>query len=142
MHDAVLLEVNGPAGHLVLNRPAQKAGDRPGSPGFALVPGSPLSSWWISRSLPTMRFSHSQDALVTGQAMWRLALDSLGGRSSLPGAMWDTPIGANLRLGPDEFNFLASIEKRAPMMRWQTETDTSRSNASRGPVTLTPPLSS
>jgi enoyl-CoA hydratase len=49
---------------------------------------------------------HPRDALVTGKAMHNMALDSLGGSQQfLRGTVGHT-LGTNLRIEPDEFNFL------------------------------------
>jgi len=49
---------------------------------------------------------HARDALVTGKAMWHLALDSLGGSQQFARGYVGHTLGTNLRLEPDEFNFL------------------------------------
>ena len=49
---------------------------------------------------------HPRDALVTGKAMWQLALDSLGGSEQFSRGYVGHTLGTNLRFEPDEFNFL------------------------------------
>ena len=49
---------------------------------------------------------HPRDALVTGRAMWQLALDSLGGSDQFARGYVGHTLGTNLRFEQDEFNFL------------------------------------
>jgi enoyl-CoA hydratase/carnithine racemase len=49
---------------------------------------------------------HPRDALVTGRAMWQLALDSLGGSEQFARGYVGHTLGTNLRFEEDEFNFL------------------------------------
>jgi enoyl-CoA hydratase len=49
---------------------------------------------------------HARDALVTGRAMWQLAMDSLGGSEQFARGYVGHTLGTNLRFEPDEFNFL------------------------------------
>jgi enoyl-CoA hydratase len=49
---------------------------------------------------------HPRDALVTGKAMWQLALDSLGGSQQFARGYVGHTLGTNIRYEEDEFNFL------------------------------------
>lgn len=49
---------------------------------------------------------HPRDALVTGKAMYQMALDSLGGSQQFWRGYVGHTLGTNLRFEPDEFNFL------------------------------------
>ncbi|ODU07056.1 MAG: hypothetical protein ABS81_02955 [Pseudonocardia sp. SCN 72-86] len=49
---------------------------------------------------------HPRDALVTGRAMWQLAMDSLGGSDQFARGYVGHTLGTNLRFEADEFNFL------------------------------------
>ena len=49
---------------------------------------------------------HPRDALVTGKAVYQIALDSLGGSQQFWRGTVGHTLGTNLRLEPDEFNFL------------------------------------
>jgi enoyl-CoA hydratase len=49
---------------------------------------------------------HPRDALVTGKAMYQMALDSLGGSQQFARGYVGHTLGTNLRLEEDEFNFL------------------------------------
>ena len=49
---------------------------------------------------------HPRDALVTGKAMHNMALDSLGGSQQILRGTVGHTLGTNLRIEPDEFNFL------------------------------------
>lgn len=49
---------------------------------------------------------HPRDALVTGKAMWQMALDSLGGSQQFARGYVGHTLGTNLRFEDDEFNFL------------------------------------
>ncbi len=49
---------------------------------------------------------HPRDALVTGKAMWQLALESLGGSEQFARGYLGHTLGTNLRFEPDELNFL------------------------------------
>jgi enoyl-CoA hydratase len=49
---------------------------------------------------------HPRDALVTGKAMWQMALDSLGSSQQFARGYVGHTLGTNLRFEPDEFNFL------------------------------------
>lgn len=49
---------------------------------------------------------HPRDALVTGSAMWQMALDSLGGSQQFARGYVGHTLGTNLRFENDEFNFL------------------------------------
>jgi enoyl-CoA hydratase len=49
---------------------------------------------------------HPRDALVTGKAMFQMALDSLGGSQQFWRGYVGHTLGTNLRFEPDEFNFL------------------------------------
>jgi enoyl-CoA hydratase len=49
---------------------------------------------------------HPRDALVTGKAVYQMALDSLGGSQQFWRGTVGHTLGTNLRLEPDEFNFL------------------------------------
>ncbi|MFE2429319.1 enoyl-CoA hydratase/isomerase family protein [Streptomyces sp. NPDC059373] len=49
---------------------------------------------------------HPRDALVTGKAMYQMALDSLGGTQQFWRGYVGHTLGTNLRFEPDEFNFL------------------------------------
>ncbi|HEY3877059.1 MAG TPA: enoyl-CoA hydratase/isomerase family protein [Trebonia sp.] len=54
---------------------------------------------------------HPRDALVTGKAMWQMALDSLGGSQQFARGYVGHTLGTNLRLEEDEFNFLRERRK-------------------------------
>jgi enoyl-CoA hydratase len=56
--------------------------------------------------------THPRDALVTGKAMWQMALDSLGGSQQFARGYVGHTLGTNLRLEPDEFNFLKARRDR------------------------------
>jgi enoyl-CoA hydratase len=56
--------------------------------------------------------AHPRDALVTGKAMWHLALDSLGGSQQFARGYVGHTLGTNLRLEADEFNFLKERQRR------------------------------
>jgi enoyl-CoA hydratase len=56
--------------------------------------------------------SHPRDALVTGKAMWQMALDSLGSSQQFARGYVGHTLGTNLRLEPDEFNFLKERQRR------------------------------
>jgi enoyl-CoA hydratase len=72
----------------------------------------------VNRSVPEERLEsvveewagriaqHPRDALVTGRAMWQLALDSLGGSDQFARGYVGHTLGTNLRFEEDEFNFL------------------------------------
>lgn len=49
---------------------------------------------------------HPRDALVTGKAMFQMALDSLGGSQQFARGYVGHTLGTNLRLEADEYNFL------------------------------------
>jgi enoyl-CoA hydratase len=49
---------------------------------------------------------HPRDAIVTGKAMFQMALDSLGGSQQFYRGYVGHTLGTNLRLEEDEFNFL------------------------------------
>ena len=49
---------------------------------------------------------HPRDALVTGKAMWQMALDSLGGSQQFARGYVGHTLGTNIRFEDDEFNFL------------------------------------
>lgn len=49
---------------------------------------------------------HPRDALVTGKAMFQMALDSLGGSQQFHRGYVGHTLGTNLRLEEDEYNFL------------------------------------
>ena len=49
---------------------------------------------------------HPRDALVTGKAMYQMALDSLGGSQQFARGYIGHTLGTNLRFEEDEFNFL------------------------------------
>jgi enoyl-CoA hydratase len=49
---------------------------------------------------------HPRDALVTGKAMYQMALDSLGGSQQFARGYVGHTLGTNLRFEEDEFNFL------------------------------------
>ncbi|SDH51258.1 enoyl-CoA hydratase/isomerase family protein [Pseudonocardia oroxyli] len=49
---------------------------------------------------------HPRDALVTGRAMWQMAMDSLGGSDQFARGYVGHTLGTNLRFEDDEFNFL------------------------------------
>ncbi|MFM0128320.1 enoyl-CoA hydratase/isomerase family protein [Paraburkholderia sediminicola] len=49
---------------------------------------------------------HPRDALVTGKAMFQMALDSLGGSQQFYRGYVGHTLGTNLRLEDDEYNFL------------------------------------
>jgi enoyl-CoA hydratase len=49
---------------------------------------------------------HPRDALITGKAVYQMALDSLGGSQQFWRGTVGHTLGTNLRLEPDEFNFL------------------------------------
>jgi len=49
---------------------------------------------------------HPRDALVTGKAMFQMALDSLGGSQQFCRGYVGHTLGTNLRLEDDEYNFL------------------------------------
>lgn len=55
---------------------------------------------------------HPRDALVTGKAMYQLALDSLGGSGQFWRGYVGHTLGTNLRLEADEFNFLRQRRDR------------------------------
>lgn len=55
---------------------------------------------------------HPRDALVTGKAMYQLALDSLGGTQQIWRGYVGHTLGTNLRFEPDEFNFLRERARR------------------------------
>jgi enoyl-CoA hydratase len=68
------------------------------------VPGDELEQTvedWAARVA-----RHPRDALVTGKAMWQLALESLGGSEQFGRGYVGHTLGTNLRFEPDEFNFL------------------------------------
>jgi enoyl-CoA hydratase len=68
------------------------------------VPESELEATvadWASRVA-----RHARDALVTGKAMWHLALDSLGSSQQFARGYVGHTLGTNLRIEFDEFNFL------------------------------------
>jgi enoyl-CoA hydratase len=50
--------------------------------------------------------AHPRDALVTGKAMWQMALDSLGSSQQFARGYVGHTLGTNLRFEDDEFNFL------------------------------------
>jgi enoyl-CoA hydratase len=56
--------------------------------------------------------AHPRDALVTGKAMWQMALDSLGGSQQFARGYVGHTLGTNLRLEADEFNFLKERRDR------------------------------
>jgi enoyl-CoA hydratase len=56
--------------------------------------------------------AHPRDALVTGKAMWQMALDSLGGSQQFARGYVGHTLGTNLRLEDDEFNFLKERRNR------------------------------
>ncbi|MDQ0616658.1 enoyl-CoA hydratase/isomerase family protein [Arthrobacter globiformis] len=56
---------------------------------------------WASRVA-----QHPRDALVTGKAMWQMALESLGGSEQFARGYVGHTLGTNLRFEEDEFNFL------------------------------------
>jgi enoyl-CoA hydratase len=72
----------------------------------------------INRSVPAERLEetveawarrvaqHPRDALVTGKAMFQMALDSLGGSQQFCRGYVGHTLGTNLRLEDDEYNFL------------------------------------
>ncbi|GAB2603737.1 hypothetical protein GCM10009696_06590 [Kocuria himachalensis] len=49
---------------------------------------------------------HPRDALVTGKAMWQMAMESLGGSEQFARGYVGHTLGTNLRFEDDEFNFL------------------------------------
>lgn len=49
---------------------------------------------------------HPRDALVTGKAMWQMALDSLGSSQQFARGYVGHTLGTNLRFEDDEFNFV------------------------------------
>jgi enoyl-CoA hydratase len=49
---------------------------------------------------------HPRDALVTGKAMFQMALDSMGGSQQIYRGYVGHTLGTNLRLEEDEYNFL------------------------------------
>ena len=55
---------------------------------------------------------HPRDALVTGKAMYQMALDSLGGTQQIWRGYVGHTLGTNLRFEPDEFNFLRDRARR------------------------------
>jgi enoyl-CoA hydratase len=68
------------------------------------VPESELESTveeWAARVA-----QHPRDALVTGKAMWQMALDSLGSSQQFARGYVGHTLGTNLRFEGDEFNFL------------------------------------
>jgi enoyl-CoA hydratase len=68
------------------------------------VPAADLES--VTEDWAARVARHPRDALVTGKAMWQLALDSLGGSAQFGRGYVGHTLGTNLRLEPDEFNFL------------------------------------
>ena len=52
---------------------------------------------------------HPRDALVTGKAMWQMTMESLGGAEQFSRGYVGHTLGTNLRLEPDEFNFLKEL---------------------------------
>ena len=54
---------------------------------------------------------HPRDALVTGKAMYQMALDSLGGSQQFARGYVGHTLGTNLRFEEDEFNFLRERRK-------------------------------
>jgi enoyl-CoA hydratase len=56
--------------------------------------------------------AHPRDALVTGKAMWQMALDSLGSSQQFARGYVGHTLGTNLRLEQDEFNFLKKRARR------------------------------
>jgi enoyl-CoA hydratase len=56
--------------------------------------------------------AHPRDALVTGKAMWQMALDNLGGSQQFARGYVGHTLGTNLRLEADEFNFLKQRRER------------------------------
>jgi enoyl-CoA hydratase len=55
---------------------------------------------------------HPRDALVTGKAMYQMALDSLGGSQQFWRGYVGHTLGTNLRFEADEFNFLKERGRR------------------------------
>jgi enoyl-CoA hydratase len=55
---------------------------------------------------------HPRDALVTGKAMYQMALDSLGGSQQFWRGYVGHTLGTNLRFEEDEFNFLRERSHR------------------------------
>lgn len=55
---------------------------------------------------------HPRDALVTGKAMWQMALDSLGSSQQFARGYVGHTLGTNLRFEPDEFNFLQQRQEK------------------------------
>ena len=82
--------------------------------------GGPEAAQWglVNRSVPAAELEqtvqdwaarvarHPRDALVTGKAMWQLAMESLGGSAQFGRGYVGHTLGTNLRFEPDEFNFL------------------------------------
>lgn len=54
---------------------------------------------------------HPRDALVTGKAMHQMAMESLGAAEQFARGFVGHTLGTNLRLEPDEFNFLRERAK-------------------------------
>lgn len=74
------------------------------------VPESELASTvaeWAERVA-----AHPRDALVTGKAMWQMALDSLGSSQQFARGYVGHTLGTNLRLEDDEFNFLKERQRK------------------------------
>jgi enoyl-CoA hydratase len=55
---------------------------------------------------------HPRDALVTGKAMWQMALDSLGSSQQFARGYVGHTLGTNLRFEDDEFNFLKQRQEK------------------------------
>jgi len=54
---------------------------------------------------------HPRDALVTGKAMHQMAMENLGAAEQFTRGFVGHTLGTNLRLEPDEFNFLRERAK-------------------------------
>jgi enoyl-CoA hydratase len=54
---------------------------------------------------------HPRDALVTGKAMHQMAMESLGAAEQFARGFVGHTLGTNLRIEPDEFNFLRERAK-------------------------------
>jgi enoyl-CoA hydratase len=66
---------------------------------------------------------HPRDALVTGKAMWQMALDSLGGSQQFARGYVGHTLGTNLRFEHDEFNFLRQRGQQGTRAAFQERDD-------------------
>ncbi|GLZ15783.1 enoyl-CoA hydratase [Actinomadura sp. NBRC 104425] len=66
---------------------------------------------------------HPRDALVTGKAMWQMALDSLGGSQQFARGYVGHTLGTNLRFEDDEFNFLKQRRRQGTRSAFRSRDD-------------------